>query len=168
MNDLLIINTGGTFNKIYNPISGELEVDSEGKALEELSRKWLCDDIERLNIIGKDSLEMTNQDRFEILLTIQQTQKNKIIIIHGTDTMHITAEYLAESELENKQVILTGAMVPYSIDPVEATANVASAIGFVRTNKECGVFVSMNGLVEHYQNIRKDRKAGRFVPKIVK
>jgi len=168
MNDLLIINTGGTFNKIYNPISGELEVDSDGRALESLSRKWLCDEIERINIIGKDSLEMTNQDRLELLHTITQTQKRKIIVIHGTDTMHITAEYLAQSELENKQVILTGAMVPYTIDPVEATANVASAIGFVHANRECGVFVSMNGLIEHYQNILKDRKAGRFVPKVVK
>jgi len=168
MNDLLIINTGGTFNKIYNPISGELEVDETGKALRILNQKWLCDETEQINIIGKDSLEMTNQDRFEILLTINQTEKEKIIIIHGTDTMHITAEYLAESELENKQVILTGAMVPYSIDPVEATANVASAIGFLYANRECGVYMSMNGLVELYQNIRKDRKAGRFAPKIVK
>ena len=168
MKDLLIINTGGTFNKIYNPISGELEVESTGKAISDLCQKWLCDEIEQINIIGKDSLEMTNQDRFELLLTINQTQKNKIIIIHGTDTMHITAAYLSESELENKQLILTGAMVPYSIDPTEATANYAAALGFLRANELCGVFVSMNGLVEPFSQIRKDRKAGRFVPKVVK
>jgi L-asparaginase len=168
MNNLLIINTGGTFNKRYNPLSGELEVDQEGSAVKTLLGKWLCDEIETVNIIGKDSLQMTSQDRFELLLSINQTDKEKIIIIHGTDTMHITAEYLAESELENKQIVLTGAMVPYSIDPVEATANFAAAMGFLANLSESGVYISMNGWVGHYRSLRKDTKAGRFIPKVVR
>jgi len=168
MDNLLIINTGGTFNKRYNPLSGELEVEQEGSVIKSLLAKWLCEEIETVHIIGKDSLQMTNQDRFEILLTINQTAKEKIIIIHGTDTMHITAEYLADSELENKQVILTGAMVPYSIDPVEATANFAAAMGYLANLDQSGVYISMNGFVGHYRSLRKDPKAGRFVPKVVK
>ena len=168
MKNLLIINTGGTFNKIYNPISGELEVESEGRALREITQKWLCDKAEQINIIGKDSLDMTSQDRLELLLRINQSNREKIIIVHGTDTMHITAKYLAESELSQRQIVLTGAMVPYSIDPVEATANYAAAVAFIQVCSESGVYVSMNGMVRSYLDIRKDTKAGRFVPKVVR
>ena len=168
MNDLLIINTGGTFNKVYNPLNGELEVECEGKILRDLHSKWLCDAPEQINIIGKDSLEMTSQDRLELLLTINQSDKEKIIILHGTDTMHVTAKYLAESELSERQIVLTGAMVPYSIDPVEAAANYAAAVAFLQASSETGVFVSMNGLVRSHLDIRKDTKAGRFVPKVVR
>ncbi len=166
MDNLLVINTGGTFNKLYHPISGELIVDPQGQVLKILHRKWLSGQPELLNIIGKDSLEMTSQDRIELLLMINQSDKKKILIVHGTDTMHTTAAYLAQSEISQKQIVLTGAMVPYSIDPVEATANYASALGFLRTQENAGVYICMNGLVESHQDIVKDRKAGRFVKKI--
>jgi len=157
---ILIINTGGTFNKFYDPLSGELKVDNGAQALERLSQKWLTD-LDVISIIGKDSLEMTNQDRLELLGTIHQAPTERIIIVHGTDTMHLTAQYLMDADLE-KQVVLTGAMVPYSIDPVEATANFASAYGFLRTSQVPGVYIAMHGLIERAEDITKDRKAGKF------
>ena len=161
-NHILIINTGGTFNKIYHPVTGELKVDKTSTTLEEMARKWLTD-FQIINIIGKDSLEMTSHDRLELLATIHQAQDEKIIVVHGTDTMHVTAEYLADADLE-KQIVLTGAMVPYSIDPVEATANFASAYGSLHTSKQDGIYIAMHGLVDTYDKIIKDRKAGRFIP----
>jgi L-asparaginase len=157
---ILIINTGGTFNKKYDPISGALFVEQSSQALASLAAKWLCD-LKSIDIIGKDSLEMTNHDRLELLATIHQSPHEKIIIIHGTDTMHITAEYLADADLE-KQVVLTGAMVPYSIDPVEATANFASAYGYLLTLGEDGIYIAMNGIIASFKEIRKDREKGKF------
>ena len=159
-NHILIINTGGTFNKIYNPVTGELEVDKTSTALEEITQKWLTD-FQIINIIGKDSLEMTSHDRLELLATIHQAEEERIIVIHGTDTMHVTAEYLADADLE-KEIVLTGAMVPYSIDPVEATANFASAYGFLISKPKEGVYIAMNGLVSQYDCMIKVRTEGRF------
>ncbi len=161
MNKILLISTGGTFNKVYNPLQGTLPVDNSSKALTEIASKWLCE-FEIMNIIGKDSLEINSQDRLKLLATINQSEYENIIVIHGTDTMELTAENLADSDLE-KKIILTGAMVPYSIDPVEATANLASAFGYLQGVNDNGVYLVMHGLFGSYENIKKDRKKGKFI-----
>jgi len=160
MNKVLIISTGGTFNKRYNPKNGTLEIDKNSNALKKIASKWLCD-FEILNIIGKDSLEITNHDRLELLSTIHQSIHHNIIIVHGTDTMDVTAEYLADAELE-KTIVLTGAMIPYSIDPIEATANLASAYGYINALEKEGIFIAMNGVMDSYEKVKKNRKEGRF------
>ena len=162
-NNLLIVNTGGTFNKIYDPIKGELLVDKNSKALDELASKWLCK-FEIINILGKDSLDLNQQDREVILNTIKKSSYNKIVIVHGTDTMHLTAEFLNRAKLE-KKVVLTGAMLPYSIDPVEATANLASSFGYLQNLNKNGLFIVMNGVFGVYSSIIKDRKNGKFIIK---
>jgi len=160
MKKILIISTGGTFNKNYNPINGELEIDKTSQALETIASKWQCE-FEILNIIGKDSLEMTNEDRLELLGTISQSEHKHIIVVHGTDTMEITAEYLADGDLE-KYVVLTGAMVPYSVDPIESTANLASAYGYIHSLQKEGIYIAMNGVLDSYDKVKKDRKKGLF------
>lgn len=163
MTKVLIINTGGTFNKVYHPIHGKLEVDQTGSALRSIASKWLCE-FEIIDIIGKDSLEMTGQDRLELLATVSSSEAAHIIIVHGTDTMDITAEYLAGAELD-KSIILTGAMVPYSIDPVEATANLCSAYGFIQSECKHGTYIAMNGVIASYDKVKKDRVLGKFTLK---
>ena len=158
---ILIINTGGTFNKRYDPIKGKLYVEQTGLALEELAEKWLCN-FEIMHIIGKDSIDLSSHDRLELLAIISQSSFDDIIIIHGTDTMALTAEYLADADLE-KRIILTGAMVPYALDPVEATANFSSAYGIIQILQDDGLFINMNGNFEQYKKIKKDRKKGRFI-----
>lgn len=160
MRKILIINTGGTFNKSYDPLNGTLFVDATSNSLENIASKWLCE-FEIINIIGKDSLDITNQDRLELLATISHSHYEYIIIIHGTDTMGITAEYLADGELE-KSIVLTGAMVPYSIDPVEATANLCSAYGYLNALKQKGIYIAMNGAIGEHTQIKKDRIKGKF------
>jgi L-asparaginase len=158
---ILVLNTGGTFNKIYNPINGELEVDENASALKHISHKWQHN-LEIMSIINKDSLHMTSQDRVELLSFIYQSEYDDIIIIHGTDTMELTAEYIFDAELD-KNIVITGAMVPYSIDATEATANFAMAYGFLQNCTQNGVYISMNGLVMPYDKITKDRDNGLFV-----
>ena len=160
MTKVLIINTGGTFNKVYHPVHGQLEVNQDGHALKDILSKWLCE-FEIINIIGKDSLEMNGHDRLELLATISQSESTHIIVIHGTDTMDVTAEYLSDAELE-KFIILTGAMMPYSIDPVEATANLCSAYGYMHAGYQEGVYIAMNGVIDTYDKVKKDREEGKF------
>jgi L-asparaginase len=146
---------------VYDPLKGELIIDETSSALEDIASKWLCE-FEIINIIGKDSLEINSQDRLELLATISQSEYENIIVVHGTDTMGLTAEYLADGDLE-KKIIITGAMVPYSIDPVEATANLASAFGYLQMLNKSGVYIVMNGLFGSYEKVKKDRKKGKFV-----
>jgi L-asparaginase len=158
---ILIISTGGTFNKKYNPLKGLLKIDKESTAVYDIAEKWLSK-FEVLNIIGKDSLDMNSQDRLELLATINQSEYTNIIVIHGTDTMDTTAEYLADAD-EERCIVMTGAMVPYAVDPIEATANLASAIGYMQRLKKDGVYIVMNGIFGPFDTIRKDRAKGRFI-----
>ncbi len=161
MRKILIISTGGTFNKVYNPITGELVIDKESKALNTIASKWLCH-FEIINIIGKDSLDITDQDRLMLLTTINNSDLNNIIVIHGTDTMDLTAAYLANADIK-KCIVLTGAMVPFSIEPIEATANLASAFGYLQTLTYNGIYIAMHGLVDFHTQVVKDREHGKFI-----
>jgi L-asparaginase len=76
--------------------------------------------------------------------------------------MSFTAEYLKDADLE-KCIIITGAMVPYSIDPVEATANFSSAYGIIQVLEKDGIFISMNGIFDEYDKIKKESSKGRFI-----
>ena len=160
MKNILVINTGGTFNKVYNPLTGNLDIDKNGKAVKELKKIWL-NSFKIKNIIGKDSLDMTEQDREEILKVIKSRSEKRVIIIHGTDTMDKTAEYLSKEKL-NQKIVLTGAMVPYSINPIEATANFASAYGYILGIDKKEVYISMNGRIENHKRVIKNKEKGYF------
>ncbi|MDD3775118.1 MAG: asparaginase domain-containing protein [Sulfurovaceae bacterium] len=162
MNNILCINTGGTFNKYYNPSNGLLEVDKTSRAIKSITKKWLCE-IDIIDIIGKDSLEFDDIDRTLLLETIRsQPDLAKIIVIHGTDTMHLSAEVLAKASLPHT-IVFTGAMVPFSIEPVEAAANFASAAGYISSLENPGVYIAMNGCFGNYKNIIKDRINNKFI-----
>ncbi len=159
---IVVLNTGGTFNKRYNPINGELEVPTDSKALERIVNICHNIDFEIKNIISKDSLEFTNEDRELICSEIKNSQKDKFIIIHGTDTMHLTAKFLDEN-IKDKKIVLTGAMIPMSIDEVEATINFSQAVGFLNNiDLENKIFVSMHGIVCKFDEIAKNREIGVF------
>jgi len=160
MKKILFISTGGTFNKHYSPETGEIAIDIDASTLTEIANKWRCD-FEIVTIIGKDSLYMNDQDRETLLETIKLSQIKNIIVIHGTDTMDLSAKVIADAALD-KQVILTGAMIPYRVDKVEATANVAMAYGYLQGSPVSGVYISMNGVIGDYTYIIKNRQKKRF------
>ena len=160
MKKVLIINTGGTFNKVYNPLTGNLDINPNGDAVHSISQHWL-NELKIINIIGKDSLDMNEKDRESIVRTIKEHSQKSIIILHGTDTIDKTAEYLKLANLE-KTIILTGAMVPYSIDPIEATANLASAYGYINATDKRAVYIAMNGIINDYKRVIKNKEKGYF------
>ena len=161
---ITVINTGGTFNKRYNLLSGELDVSKDSLALDEIISYCYNIDFEVLNIISKDSLEMSDVDRELIVRTIRNIKNENIIIVHGTDTIDLTAKYLDE-KIKDKTIILTGAMLPISINKVEATLNFSQAIGFLNSNCENGIYISMHGSVKNYKKLIKNRELGKFLEK---
>lgn len=154
-----IINTGGTFNKRYDPIKGELVVPSDNRAIESIV-KVLNTDVVCEGIIYKDSLEMCDEDRQELAEKILASRENAIVIVHGTDTMDISAAYVNNLKLD-KIVIFTGAMVPFEIDPIEATANVSMALA-VASLQSSGVYIVMQGVIGAFDKVKKNRERGIF------
>lgn len=156
---MLIINTGGTFNKRYDPIKGELFVPSDNQAVESIL-KSLVIDISLQGVIYKDSLEMNDQDRTLLGEMIAASDAQTVIIIHGTDTMDLSAEYIDSLALD-KTIIFTGAMVPFGIDPIEATANLSMAIGYAH-HAVRGVHIVMQGIMGSFKQVKKNKSAGKF------
>jgi L-asparaginase len=161
MQEILIINTGGTFNKRYDPLKGELLVPDDSLALEEILKHFHNLNYKILNTIHKDSLDMTDDDRKVIAREIKSSSQKKILIIHGTDTMDKTADFL-DNQIKGRCIVLTGAMVPFSIDVTEATANFSLAIGYMLNKQENGVYMAMHGLVSEHSKIFKNRSRGVF------
>lgn len=159
-NGILIISTGGTFNKVYNPITGELEIDKKSLAVREMIDRWMAK-FKLTNIISKDSLDMNDRDRELLAQTIKEAKFKKILIIHGTDTITESAKVVA-SKIKDKMVVFVGAMVPFSINPVEASLNFALGVGFLEANPKEGVYIAMHSIVREWNRIYKDKRAGLF------
>ncbi|WP_320033484.1 asparaginase domain-containing protein [Halarcobacter sp.] len=160
--NVTIINTGGTFNKRYNPIKGQLEVPTDNIALDKIVESCHNVNFEIKNVVSKDSLDMDDNDRQIICDAIKATKNDKIIIIHGTDTVHLTSALIKEEKIE-KKIVFTGAMVPMSIDTVEATMNFSQALGFLNANIDNGTFISMHGVVVDSSKLVKNRELGQFL-----
>jgi len=153
--------TGGTFDKEYNYINGALffkdthlpEMFSRGRCTVEV-------DVKTLMMV--DSLEMTDADRDIIIHNCRRCTHQRIILTHGTDRMVETARHLAQAGIEDKTIVLTGAMIPYAFGTSsDGFFNLGSALAFVQTLPP-GIFVVMNGRYFEWDNVRKNLNTGNF------
>lgn len=151
--------TGGTFDKEYNELNGQLYFkDTHINEMLKLGRSKVNVDIRTLMMI--DSIELTQEDRELIALNCVKCEDSQIIITHGTDTMVETAKVIAE-KINNKTIILTGAMIPYKFGSSDGLFNLGASIAFAQT-LPTGVYISMNGRYFHWDNCRKNKKIGEF------
>ena len=154
-----IFATGGTFDKEFNELDGKLYFQETNLyQLLQMGRSKLDVKIETLMMI--DSLDMTIEDREYIINKCKNEKTKHIIITHGTDTMVETATKLAEI-INNKTIILTGAMIPIKFGSSDGLFNLGSALSFVQTLKP-GIYITMNGRYFHWDNVRKNKKIGIF------
>ena len=159
MKYIKIFATGGTFDKEFNEINGELFFkETNLYELLELGRSQLDVKIETLMMI--DSLKMSKDDRNYIINKCKNEKTDRIIITHGTDTMVETAKILAEN-IKNKTIILTGAMIPIKFGSSDGLFNLGSALSFIQT-LETGVYITMNGRYFPWNNVHKNKKLGIF------
>ena len=151
--------TGGTFDKEFNEINGNLEFQKTNLyELLELGRCKLDIKIETLMMI--DSLKMSEAERNYIVEKCKKENTHKIVITHGTDTIVETAKMLAKS-IQDKTVILTGAMIPINFGSSDGLFNLGSALSFVQI-LEPGIYITMNGRYFHWDNVMKNKKIGIF------
>jgi L-asparaginase len=151
--------TGGTFDKEYNELNGQLYFkDTHMSELLEKGRSKVPVEIRTLMMV--DSLEMTNQDRELIAHQCISCDETRIVVTHGTDTMSETAQVLAE-KVKDKTIVLTGAMIPIKFGSSDGLFNLGSALAFAQTLSP-GIYIAMNGRFFHWNNVRKNKQTGVF------
>ncbi len=161
MNDLRIITTGGTFDKRYDAIKGELTFrESQLPRILQQSRLTLSVCLE--GPLAVDSLYMSEEERENIVKYIENSEEKRIVVIHGTDTMVNTARLTASSgKIEGKTVVFTGAMIPYSLENSDAEFNLGFAVASAQLLPG-GVYIAMGGRVYNWNEVRKNREKGIF------
>ena len=156
---LRIIATGGTFDKHYDPLTGNLYFrDSVLPAA--LQRARIAEDCVFEPLLALDSLDMQDEHRQQVLQACRYSAQSQIVVVHGTDTLRETAAVLGRAQLD-KTIVLTGAMVPYRIDDSDAFFNLGFACAAARIAKP-GVYIAMNAQLFDWDNVRKNRELGRF------
>ena len=91
---LRILTTGGTFDKRYDPITGQLGFAASA-APDLVQRARLAEPVTLEALMALDSLDMTDADRALIVERCREAREARILITHGTDTMAATAAALA-------------------------------------------------------------------------
>jgi len=160
ISNLLIITTGGTIDKIYFDDKSDYQI-GEPQISQILHAMHVAFDFEVTALMRKDSLHIRDRERQLIHATAAASDASHMLITHGTDSMVETAAVL--SDLENKTIVLTGALNPARFRDSDAIFNIGCAVGAVQCLPP-GVYIAMNGKVWDPQHVRKNRRENRFEP----
>jgi len=151
--------TGGTFDKEYNELNGDLFFKTTHVAeMLSLGRSRVSVDIRTLMMV--DSTTIDEDDRELIAYHCQRAREDRIVVTHGTDTMVETAKHIA-AKVKNKTILLTGAMVPYTFGSSDGLFNMGSALAYVQVLPP-GVYIAMNGRYFDWDKVKKNKRVGEF------
>ena len=161
MEELLIVTTGGTIDKVYFDDKSDFQVGDPqiGRILQELGVAFRFSVIP---LIRKDSLHLNDEDRELLRAAIAAQPMRHVLVTHGTDTMVETARVLAA--VQGKTIVLTGALNPARFRGSDAEFNIGTAVGAVQSLPP-GVYIAMNGRVWDPEKVRKNVSANRFEAK---
>ena len=161
---IALISTGGTIEKTYNPLSGVLhnEVSVLDLMLGQLVLRGVK--LDRVQLMNKDSLEMTSRDHDLIAFTVETMLENHdgVIVVHGTDKLSVSGEACFKRFDEQIKmgtlrgpVVFTGAMRPYELRSTDALQNLTEALLAVQI-LPAGVYVAMQNQVLAFPGVVKD------------
>ncbi len=161
---IAILTTGGTIDKTYDETDGSLR--NTRSILDELLRALRLPelDVELVPVMSKDSLEMTAEDRRDVLSAtrVALAGHDAVVIVHGTDTLAATGDVLHAGLADlDKPVVLTGAMRPYEFRDTDALQNVTESLIAARLLAP-GVYVVMHGRALAFPGVVKDRDRRTF------
>ncbi len=153
-----ILTTGGTFDKVYYDAKSEFHFGDPivGELLREANVSF---DYEVESLMQKDSLDITDDDRQLIRDAVARVSADRILIVHGTDSMVETASRLLD--LPDRTIVLFGAMQPARMRHSDAMYNLGVACTAVQLLPP-GVYIAMNGRVFDPREVRKNRATARF------
>jgi len=160
-----ILTTGGTIEKSYCEAEGTLKnrasIIRDGLIA---SLRLPYTHLELESVLNKDSLEMDDSDRMQICSAIARTAEegDPIVVLHGTDTMSVTAEYCYKRMGTPKvPVVFTGAMKPMGFIDSDARQNVTEALLAARL-MEPGFYIAFHNRVFAIPGARKNLETGPF------
>jgi len=153
-----ILTTGGTIDKVYFDAKSSFQI-GESPIVDLLKEANLTLEVRVTEVLRKDSLDMTDEDRTQIRRAAEASDSPQLVITHGTDTMVQTG--CALQGIANKTIVLTGAMQPARFRATDALFNVASALTAVQTLLP-GVYIAMNGQIFDPLTTRKNVEKNRF------
>jgi len=158
---ILVVTTGGTIDKQYFDALSEYQVaDSMVTTLLKTAR--VTHPVRVVELMRKDSLELTDEDRARIRAVIEAAPEQHIVVTHGTDTMVQTAAVLAG--MGTRTIVLAGALAPARFAESDAPFNLGMAFACVQVAAP-GVYITMNGTVFEAGHVVKDRSRNAFVAK---
>ena len=155
---IAILTTGGTFDKIYFDANSEYSI-GEPCISSILDEGNVMSDYRVQSILKKDSLDITHNEREIIKKSVIECEEESIIITHGTDTMVETAKFL--EDIEEKTIVLTGAMQPARFKKTDAIFNSGFAYA-AALSLENGIYIAMSGQIFNSNNVRKNIDLGKF------
>ncbi|MEP3478049.1 MAG: asparaginase domain-containing protein [Fuerstiella sp.] len=157
-----IVCVGGTIDKIYFDALSEYHIGEPGVA-NILKSLPIAFDYDVDSLMKKDSLELTEDDRQQIVNHVAHSTEQHVLITHGTDTMVQTGLALQANfeQFSDKRIVLTGAMLPAGFRNSDAVFNVGVAIGAL-LSLPAGIYIAMNGSIFDPSTARKNRDAQRF------
>jgi L-asparaginase len=158
MTKIKVFTVGGTIDKVYFDKKSKYEV-GDPKIGEILNEANVTFDYECESILKKDSLDMTDDDRKLIFDKIESEPNQYILVTHGTDTIIQTAKKL--QPIQNKVIVLTGAIEPARSKSSDAPFNIGAAIAAVQLLSP-GVYIVMNGRIFYPDRVVKDMELNRF------
>lgn len=153
-----ILTTGGTIDKVYFDANSEYAV-GDPQIIEILREVNAQVDFEIQTLFRKDSLELTEEDRQQLVEVAAETESDRLLITHGTDTMVQTAQEL--KQVPGKTIVLVGSLSPARMKASDAEFNVGFALAAVQI-LPAGVYIAMNGQIFHADHVRKNRELNRF------
>ncbi|HKS58135.1 MAG TPA: asparaginase domain-containing protein [Steroidobacteraceae bacterium] len=156
---IVIVTTGGTIDKAYFDALSIYQI-GEPVVKKLLDGANVTHPYRIVELLRKDSLELTDEDRARLQETVAALAESRVVITHGTDTMTDSAAVL--TSVPDKTIVLTGALSPARFTESDATFNIGMAFAAVQS-LPAGVYVAMNGRVFRGDEVKKDREQRRFV-----
>jgi L-asparaginase len=161
---IALISTGGTIEKTYDELSGVLANKVSVLDVMLASLELRGTSVQRMQLMNKDSLEMTHEDHTLIAVTAMRMAESLdgVVVVHGTDRLAVSGERVHELGVPKTPIVFTGAMRPYELRSTDALQNLTEALLAVQLLAP-GVYVAMHNRVLQFPGVVKDPQRGTFV-----
>jgi len=162
---IALISTGGTIEKTYDELRGVLSNQVSVLDIMLASLELRGVDIQRVQLMNKDSLDMSPDDHTLIaqIATRLAEAHAGVVVVHGTDRLAVSGDRIVELVgTPAAPIVLTGAMKPWELRSSDALQNLTEALLAVQL-LEPGVYVAMHNQVLQFPGVTKDKQAGTFV-----
>jgi L-asparaginase len=160
-----VLTTGGTIDKTYSEQEGSL------KNRTSVIRQVITNDIRLpytelvyFDVLAKDSADFTDEDRELLCHKIKELSQSgeAIVVVHGTDTMTLSAAYVQERLSETlSPIVFTGAMKPIGFVDSDGKQNVIEAL-YAAKIVDPGVYISFHGHLYEAGKVRKNPETKTF------